>query len=113
MPFHRPDIEWDEQAFKDAAGKLRGKLFMWKNKGQNDWDHIKECIRFWAVAMDVKTILLDNMTAMTNHLSPSEMNTEIARICTELAGMADELGLRIFIFSHLNPPKGNRTHEEG
>ncbi|AHB30128.1 primase/helicase [Pseudomonas phage phiIBB-PAA2] len=113
VPFHRPDIEWDEQAFKDAAGKLRGKLFMWKNKGQNDWDHIKECIRFWAVAMDVKTILLDNMTAMTNHLSPSEMNTEIARICTELAGMADELGLRIFIFSHLNPPKGNRTHEEG
>jgi twinkle protein len=57
--------------------------------------------------------MLDNMTTLTNHLSPSEQNTEIARIATELAGMADELGIRIFVFSHLNPPGGKLSHEEG
>ncbi|CCE60784.2 DNA primase/helicase [Pseudomonas phage tf] len=111
--FHRPDIEWDEEAFRDAAGKLRGKLFLWRNKGQNDWEHIKECIRYWAVVENCKSIMLDNMTTLTNHLSPSEQNTEIARIATELAGMADELGIRIFVFSHLNPPGGKLSHEEG
>jgi twinkle protein len=111
--FHRPDLEWDETSFKDAVGKLRGKLHLWRNKGQNDWDNIKECIRYWAVVESVKSVFLDNITALTNHLSPSEQNTEIARIATELAGLADELNIRIFVFSHLNPPKGKLSHEEG
>lgn len=111
--FHRPDLEWDEVAFNDACDKLEGKLFMWRNKGQNDWDNIKECIRYWAVVENCKSIFIDNMTTLTNHLSPSEQNTEIARISTEIAGMADELNIRIFIFSHLNPPGGKLSHEEG
>jgi twinkle protein len=111
--FHRPDLEWDERLFRDAAGKLQGKLHLWRNKGQNDWDNIKECIRYWAIVEEVKAVFLDNITALTNHLSPSEQNTEIARIATELAGLADELNIRIFVFSHLNPPKGSTSHEEG
>ena len=111
--FHRPDLEWDEVAFNDACDKLDGKLFMWRNKGQNDWENIRECIRYWAVVENCKSIFIDNMTTLTNHLSPSEQNTEIARISTEIAGMADELNIRIFIFSHLNPPGGKLSHEEG
>lgn len=111
--FHRPDLEWDEVAYNDACDKLEGKLFLWRNKGQNDWENIKECLRYWAVVENCKSIFIDNMTTLTNHLSPSEQNTEIARISTEIAGLADELNIRIFIFSHLNPPGGKLSHEEG
>lgn len=111
--FHRPDVEWRQDLYDAACDKIENNLFLWSNKGQNDWDHIKECIRYWAVVEGVKSFFIDNMTTLTNHLSPSEQNTEIARISTEIAGMADELGVRIFIFSHLNPPGGKLSHEEG
>ncbi len=111
--FHRPDVEFDEVAFNNACDILEGKLFLWRNKGANDWDNIKECIRYWAVVEGVKSIFIDNVTALTNHLSPTEVNTEIARIATDIAGMADELNIRIFVFSHLNPTGGKLSHEEG
>lgn len=111
--FHRPDVEWRQDLYDAACDKIEDNLFLWSNKGQNDWEHIKECIRYWAVVEGVKSFFVDNMTTLTNHLSPSEQNTEIARISTEIAGMADELNIRIFIFSHLNPPGGKLSHEEG
>lgn len=111
--FHRPDIEFDEVAFNNACDILDGKLFLWRNKGANDWDNIKECIRYWAVVEGVKSVFIDNVTALTNHLSPTEVNTEIARIATDIAGMADELNIRVFVFSHLNPTGGKLSHEEG
>ena len=111
--FHRPDVEWRQDLFDEACDKIAANLFLWSNKGQNDWENIKECMRYWAVVEGVKSFFLDNMTTLTNHLSPSEQNTEIARIATECAGLADELGVRIFIFSHLNPPGGKLSHEEG
>lgn len=111
--FHRPDVEWRQDLYDAAVDKIEANLFLWSNKGQNDWENIKECIRYWAVVEGVKSIFIDNMTTLTNHLSPSEQNTEIARISTEIAGMADELNIRIFIFSHLNPPGGKLSHEEG
>lgn len=111
--FHRPDVEWRQDLYDQACDEIENNLFLWSNKGQNDWDHIKECIRYWAVVEGVKSFFIDNMTTLTNHLSPSEQNTEIARISTEIAGMADELNVRIFIFSHLNPPGGKLSHEEG
>lgn len=111
--FHRPDVEWRQDLFDAACDKIEQNLFLWSNKGQNDWEHIKECVRYWAVVEGVKSVFIDNMTTLTNHLSPSEQNTEIAKISTEIAGMADELGIRIFIFSHLNPPGGKLSHEEG
>lgn len=114
VPFHRPDIPFQRDVFMDVYERLlREQLFLWKNKGQNDWDNIVQAMRYWAVAFGVKSMFVDNMTALVNHLSPTEQNTEIAKIATQSAGLADELGIRIFMFSHLNPPKGGKTHEEG
>ena len=113
VPFHRPDVPFQEDLFNQACDELEGKLFIWRNKGQNDWENIYNCMRFWAIVHNCKWFMIDNMTSLVNHLAPAEQNTEIARIATQCAGLADELGIRIFIFSHLNPPGGNRSHEEG
>lgn len=114
VPFHRPDVPFDRDRFMDVYERiLAEQLFLWNNKGQNDWENLKGAFRYWAVAHGCKSIFVDNMTSLVNHLSPTEQNTEIAKIATECAGLADELGVRIFMFSHLNPPKGGKTHEEG
>jgi twinkle protein len=113
MIFHKPDVYFDPEVFTKAATELDGKLHLWRNKGMNDWENIKGCLRFWAIVHGCKVFFIDNITALVNHLDPASQNTEIAKIATECAGMADELGIRIFVFSHLNPPGGSKSHEEG
>lgn len=113
IPFHRPDVEFDPELLKSEALKYDGHLFLYRNFGQNDWEDIKRCMRFWVVEHGVKFIFLDNITALVSHLSATEINTEVARIAVELAGLCNELEFTCFVFSHLNPPKTGAPHEEG
>lgn len=106
-----PEEGFLEQVIQDF--ELEEHLHLWKNKGENSWDNVAQCIRFYAVVMGCKLIFVDNVTALVNTMSPSEQNTEIARIGTEAAGLADELGITIVVFSHLNPPSSGPSHEEG
>lgn len=92
---------------------LHGMLHLWKNKGENSWDNVAMCIRHYAVVHGIKLAFVDNVTTLVNTLPPTEQNTEIARIATEAHGLADELGITIVIFSHLNPPSSGPSHEEG
>ena len=113
IPFHRPDAEFDPDLLRNEILKYDGKLHLYRNFGQNDWEDIKRCMRFWVVEHGVKFVFLDNITAMVSHLSATEINTEVARISVELAGLCNELNFTCFVFSHLNPPKSGVPHEEG
>lgn len=113
IPFHRPDVDFDPDLLKNEAMKYDGQLFLYRNFGQNDWEDIKRCMRFWVVEHGVKFIFLDNITALVSHLSATEINTEVAKIAVELAGLCNELNFTCFVFSHLNPPKTGAPHEEG
>lgn len=112
-PFHRPDLEFDPELLRNEAMRYDGKLFLYNNFGQNEWHDIKQCIRFWVVEHGCKFIFLDNITTLVAHLTPSEANTEISKIASELAGMCKELNFTCFIFSHLNAPSSGAPHEEG
>lgn len=101
------------QAQINETYKLDELMHLWRNKGANDWDNISQCIRYYATVHGVKLFFVDNITALTNTLTPSEINTEIARIATEGAGLADELDIHIMFLSHLNPPHSGPSHEEG
>lgn len=113
IPFHRPDVEFEEVDLRTEAMKYDDKLYLFDNFGQNDWSEIKQCIRFWVVENNVKFIFLDNITTLVSHLTPAEANTEISKIASELAGMAADLQFTVFVFSHLNAPQSGAPHEEG
>lgn len=114
VPFYRPDIAFNKDLLMSVVNDvLRGFLFLWKNKGANDWENISACIRYYAVVEGVKLFIVDNVTALTNTLAPTEQNTEISRIATEAAGIADDLNVTIILLSHLNPPSSGPSHEEG
>ncbi len=59
IPYHKPDVEYDEINFRETALSLDNKLFLWRNNGVNSWDNIKKCIRYWVVTEGVKYIVLD------------------------------------------------------
>lgn len=114
IPFHRPDIPFQGEQLKHVVEtQLSDNVFLWKNNGENNWDNIAQCIRFYAIVEGVKFVVVDNITAMTSMLAPTEQNTEISRIATEAAGMADELDITILLLSHLNAPQSGPSHEEG
>lgn len=114
IPFHRPDIPFQGDQLKHVVdSQLADNVFLWRNNGENNWDNIAQCIRFFAVVEGVKFCVVDNVTAMTSMLAPTEQNTEISRIATEAAGLADELNITILLLSHLNAPTSGPSHEEG
>lgn len=106
-------FEKDRQQQVNETYNLDELLHLWKNKGQNDWDNIAQCIRYYASVHGVKLFFVDNITALTNTLSSSEINTEVARIATEAHGLCDELNICIMILSHLNPAQSGKSHEAG
>ena len=96
---------------------MDGGIHLWRSSINQsirfDFDRIVSAIRYHATVNDVKHVFFDNITAATQHLTPTEINTEVGRIAMVLAGLADELDLQIFIFSHLNTPQSGPSHEEG
>jgi twinkle protein len=113
IPFHLPDLEYDPNVLRAEALKYNGKLWLYNNFGTNDWESIKQCIRYWVVQNDCKLIMLDNITSLVSHLTPGEINSEVSRIASELAGMCQELNFTCVVFSHLNPAQSGSPHEEG
>ena len=113
IPFHLPDLDYDPDVLRKEAMKYNGRLWLYNNFGTNSWENIKQCIRYWVVQNDCKVIMLDNITALVSHLTPAEINSEVGKIASELAGMCQELDFSCMVFSHLNPPQSGAPHEEG
>jgi twinkle protein len=117
IPYHLPDKEFDLEQLRKTAMGMDGGIHLWRSSINQairfDFDRIVSAIRYHATVNDVKHVFFDNITAATQHLTPTEINTEVGRIAMVLAGLADELDLQIFIFSHLNTPSAGASHEEG
>jgi twinkle protein len=117
VAYHRPDLDFNVAQLTKTATEMNDYVYLWKsNINQNirfNFDSIVQAIRYHAVVNGVDHVFFDNITAATQHLSPTEINTEVGRIAMTLAGLADELDIQIFIFSHLNTPSGGASHENG
>jgi twinkle protein len=120
IPYNRPEVyETNKEQFQDTISRLESKLFLWNSQGNSnnrfDMDEIISGIRFNALEYGIKSAFIDNMTRLTDHLNTGEANEFINKYSSEIANLAEELNINIFLYSHLNPPKGNnvKSHEEG
>ena len=117
VPYHLPDAEFDTSQLRATATEMNDHIYLWASKVDQDrrfnMESILQAIRHFAVRDGIKNVFFDNVTAVTQHLSPTEINTEVGNIAKRFAGLAEEFNLRIFCFSHLNPPSGGKSHEEG
>lgn len=117
ISYHRPDMDFDKEQLAATAGDMNDYIHLWRSNINQEirfsFDRIVQAIRYHAVVTGINHVFFDNITAATQHLTPTEINVEVGRIAMTLAGLADELGLQIFIFSHLNTPSSGPSHEEG
>lgn len=111
VPYHRPDIEFEEQDLRDSIMSLDGKVYAYNHFGYKEWANIKADIRVLR-AYGVKYFLIDPLTALVAHAE--DEHKALNEMMEEMASLTQELGITIFYSSHLNPPpRGVKSHEEG
>lgn len=110
--FHDPKIPFDEDKYDKACEVLRGKLLMLNLYQHLGWETLKGDIRA-AVATGVKAVFIDPITNLVNGMDSAAANTKLQEIAQELAAMALDLDIVIFIFCHLRNPDAGIPHERG
>ena len=109
--FHIPDVEYKESELMDAFTALDDKpAFLYDHFGSKDWQTVSDNIRFLASTEDVKHFYVDHLTALVAH--EDDERKAIERIMAEMSSLAQELGIYLYVISHLATPDG-KPHEEG
>lgn len=111
--FHDPDEKFDDKAYDKAGEKLLGQKVAMLNLYQHmGWDSLKQDI-IAAAGSGVDAVFIDPITNLTNGMSPSDANTKLQEIAQELAAMALDLDVVVFIFCHLRNPDSGLPHDRG
>lgn len=103
--FHDPSVEFDYDAYDKAGSMLRGNLFLVNLYQHLGWSSLKQDI-VYAVNAGAKAVFIDPITNLTNGMSSSEANEKLQEIAQDLAAMALDLNIVVFIFVHLRAPEG-------
>ncbi len=106
--FHDPRIEFDEEAYELAGAQCKEQVCMLNLYQHIDWEVLKGDITY-AASQGVKAVFIDPITNLTNGMSSSERNDKLMGIAEQLAAMAKDLDIVIFIFCHLNKPAKGMT----
>lgn len=109
--FHDPDVEFDNDAYDKAGEILKGKLAMVNLYQHLGWDSLRDDI-IAAAAWGAKAVFIDPITNLTNGVNAADANTELQKIAQDLAAMAMDLNIVVFIFCHLKAPEGNIAKEK-
>lgn len=108
--FHDPDKEFDYEAYDRAGEVLDGKLAMVNLYQHLGWESLKADI-IAAVSWGAKAVFIDPITNLTNGTESGEANSKLQEIAQDLAAMALDYNIVIFIFCHLKAPEGNIAKE--
>lgn len=111
--FHDPKVDFDEDAYDKGGEVIKDSVCMLNLYQNIDWEVLKGDI-YAAAGEGVKAVFIDPITNLTNGMSSTQINEALQGIAQELAMIAKDLDIVIFIFCHLNkPPKGATPWDRG
>lgn len=110
--FHDPTKKFDEAAYDKAGEIISNNLYLLNLYQHVDFNTLKGDIR-QAALEGCKAIIIDPITNFTNGMDAASANTKLQEIAQELAAMALDLNVVIFIFCHLRNPDTGPPHERG
>lgn len=113
VKFHDPKVEFDLEKYEEAGKTLLGKKVCMLNLYQHlGWETLKADI-YAAKAEGIDAVFIDPITNLTNGMNAADANTKLQEIAQELAAMAKDLDIVIFIFCHLRNPDSGVSHDRG
>jgi twinkle protein len=115
LPLHVPFelgeyTEEDKEKGIDMLKGAEGSLYLYDSFGINEWEIIKERMRYLAYQAEVEVFILDHITALA--AATTDERRELDIILAEMGGLVKELDVCIIAVSHLARPEGI-PHEEG
>lgn len=110
--YHIPDADWARDEYIASVDRLvaRNQLYMMEHFGAMSWASVKNIIKYFAKAYDIKHIYLDHLTALS--ANEQDERRALDGIMADMASLAQADGLIIHFVSHLTTPEG-KPHEEG
>lgn len=97
----------------EATDEVGDMIVYYSNYGRAVWEEVKGAIRHAVLVENVKDIIIDPITRLTQGMTPSEANTELEKFSDEISKMAKDLGFTYYCFCHLNKPDYGPPHEFG
>jgi twinkle protein len=88
------------------------RFFLLDHWGSTGEDNLMSKIRYMAKAMDCKWIVLDHLSIVVSAQDNGDERKAIDAIMTKLRTLVQELGIGLFLVSHLKRSSG-QSHEEG
>ena len=114
-----PPHRWEEanisedqkrKAFKETVGS--GRCVLYDHWGSLDSTNLLNRIRYMARGMGCTHLFVDHLSIVISGLGEGDERRMIDNLMTKLRSLVEELGVSLFIVSHLRRPEG-RAHEEG
>jgi twinkle protein len=104
--------EWTDEELSAAIDTLdtNPNITFFDSFGANQWDVIRDTIRFMAHAEGVRIFYLDHLTALA--AAEDDERKGLERITAEMGSLVKELDIMLIMISHLATPEG-KPHEEG
>ncbi len=109
--FTDPDVPFDYEAFDRAFVSLNEKVVLVNLYQHLGWESLRQDIVYAVNHYGVKAVLIDPITNLTNGMTASEANEKLQAIAEDLAAMAKDLNIVVFIFVHLKAPDGYISRE--
>lgn len=113
-PFHVPleEGEWDQSEYEETINKLDAdnRLTFYDHFGETDWGVIEGHIRYLYHSEGVLDFFIDHLTAMAD---PDNEKESLEVLMKSVATLAQELGITVYMISHLTTPEKGKSHEEG
>ncbi len=118
-PLHldRGDFTEDQmhEAFVKTTGS--GRLWLYDHFGSTSASNLLDRVRYLAVGCGCDFITLDHLSIAVSDAEVNDTNLDerklIDMLMTKLRSLVEELGIGLFVISHLRRPMGDRGHEQG
>lgn len=110
--FHDPNIPFDFVAYDKVSAKYGDCVYFLDLYQHMGWKELKTDIHV-AVQQGCRIIFIDPITNLVNGEASGEQNTMLQEIAQELAAMAKDLDIIVYIFCHLKAPTNGDSHERG
>ena len=112
-PLHL-DEEADTEDFKPYwdATLGQGRFYLLDHWGSTNEDSLMSHVRYMAKALECKWIVLDHLSIVVSSQEGGDERKNIDAIMTKLRSLVQELGIGLFLVSHLRRSNGT-AHEDG
>ena len=90
-----------------------GRYYLFDHWGSTSEDNLMSRIRYMAKALDCKWIILDHLSIVVSSQENEDERRAIDAIMTKLRTLVQELGIGLFLVSHLRRATAGKAHEDG